>query len=1061
MNGEVQLIVKVPGTKPSGTILATESGVIDTSTTPQSVFSYPNDMSAYVGGYVQMQSLINGDLGTFYISAVTLDNPAFAYISPTNTQLFSTAPWNFATTDLPNFNYMQAVPAIVDMYLDLFENESISQNWKFQDLNNFTAQGAFSREFRVPFSDNNQKALGSLFDVNTDAGANNYFHYKLPAEIRIDTLPIATGYIRVRKIYKQMNRIHEVEIAFYAETPDLVRNIGDKKLVDIADLTTLDEIVSYDIVTTPTSERIWTLCDRGQRWSEGGEANTRSLITATTPVWPADLTPAMNWWYLFEKIITEAGFELVAGTLNTLLSDYWMPWCNSRQLVASDSFNEQFFRVYNSASQLIGGALTTIPLDTEIFDNGGDFNPALEQYVTPTDGYYTFRFVNKFTVAGTVNNISYFLSVDGVDIFLEDFNVFNDTIIDFSYRIGIDAGSIVRFKIKTNNATPAVTLVAGDGTYSTSIVELVKTEFNFGQTIYYNLNAPDMKQIDFVTDVIKMHNCAIVPDRANPTKIYIVPQNSYLGSGTTLDWTSKLDTSKDVVIGSTVDLQKSKFQFTYTAGDDIISKQYQVANRIYGDYEAVGYTINPNTTPSDFAIGDQKIQLVTRSTPSGLVKGSGYVIPIFLNDQLEFVAPGARCLYEAGTYDVQLYDDGISAAVNTSVPVLNNYSVLVPELDDYDLNWAPEVPAQPILGNPYNNLFNLYWRTYMNALYSPEARMMEANFALDLKDILTFSFADKIWIQDSYWRIVEISDYKVGMYESTKVKLLKFLEDVEDCASTPVSVSVNGEVNFEDGNGDPVAATQDCCSRYGYNWDEVNAVCWAFTPTGDRPNSGVNGNATSPAPRVIKAATQTRSIVNSVITGETIEIAIGNKDMLAAGENLRLVQDVQGSTLLGKNVYTNLPGIHIGGGYRNGDVGNANYTGWAQMGMVVLQDYPTIATSGDVVDLLIEGVAGQYINIPDDTVWSCILNVVIRDATGASETSLHHFTLDKIGNAANASAITTLNTIGAIGTNVFTFGIDTATNPDEHRINITFTGGTYPAGFQISSTLQYQQMKLT
>jgi hypothetical protein len=1066
MNGEVQLIVKVPGTKPSGTILATESGVIDTNTTPQSVFSYPNDMSAYVGGYVQMQSALYGDLGTFYISAVTLDNPAYAFISPTNTQLFSTAPWNFANTDLPNFNYMQAVPAIVDMYLDLFENESISQNWKFQDLNNFTAQGAFSREFRVPFSDNNQKALGSLFDVNTDAGANNYFHYKLPAEIRVDTLPIATGYIRVRKIYKQMNRIHEVELAFYAETPDLVRNIGDKKLVDIADLTTLDEVVSYDLVTTPTSERIWTLCDRGQRWSEGGEANTRSLVTASTPVFAEDLTPALSWWYLFEKIITDAGFELVAGTLNSLLSNYWMPWCNQSSLIGSDSFNSLFFRAYNSAQVGIGNTFTAIPINTELFDNNGNFNTATYTYTAPGGGWYTFRAVLKFSTVFTANpwNIIVALEVNGLTNFNEMFtgSVTNNSIVDCDLRIALNTGDVVRLVVLQSNlaVNNQLYVQAGDGTFNKTLFEINKTELFFGQTIYYNLNAPDMKQIDFVTDVIKMHNCAIVPDRANPTKIYIVPQNSYLGSGTTLDWTSKLDTSKDVVIGSTVDLQKSKFQFTYAAGDDIISKQYQVANRIYGDYEAVGYTINPNTTPSDFAIGDQKIQLVTRSTPSGLVKGSGYVIPIFLNDQLEFVAPGARCLYEAGTYDVQLYDDGISAAVNTSVPVLNNYSVLVPELDDYDLNWAPEVPAQPILSNPYNNLFNLYWRTYMNALYSPEARMMEANFALDLKDILTFSFADKIWIQDSYWRIVEISDYKVGMYESTKVKLLKFLEDVEDCASTPVSVSINGEVNFEDGNGDPVAATQDCCSRYGYNWDEVNAVCWAFTPTGDRPNSGVNGNATNPAPRVIKAAAQTRSIVNSVITGETIEIAIGNKDMLAAGQHLTLTKDVQGSTLLGKNVSTNLPGIHIGGGYRDGVVGGTS-PAWAQFGFFVLQKRPTIITSGDVVDLDIEGVPGEYINIDNDNVWSCILNVLIRDTTGASETSIHHFTFDKIGGVANASAITTLNTIGAIGTNVFTFGIDTATNPDEHRINVTVTGGTYPEQFSMNATLQYQQSKYT
>ncbi len=80
MNGEVQLIVKVAGTAPSGIVTATESGVINDSVNPQQVFSYPNDMSAYVGGYVQIQSLTFGDLGTYYISGVDINNPAFEYL---------------------------------------------------------------------------------------------------------------------------------------------------------------------------------------------------------------------------------------------------------------------------------------------------------------------------------------------------------------------------------------------------------------------------------------------------------------------------------------------------------------------------------------------------------------------------------------------------------------------------------------------------------------------------------------------------------------------------------------------------------------------------------------------------------------------------------------------------------------------------------------------------------------------------------------------------------------------------------------------------------------------
>ena len=1053
MNGEVQLIVTAGSTgystsgpyttafNPAG---GTVANIADIGNPPANLITIGTIITGPNGGLVTTSTVVAFDPNT---GDITFD----AYLDYSN----------ISPTPVSQDIYIDTlVDTFTQSYIDLYENESISQNWKFQDLSNFTAQGAFSREFRVPFSENNQLALGALFDVNVTAGTANYFHYKLNAEIRVDTLPIATGYVRVRKVYRQSNRINEVELAFYAETPDLVRNIGEKKLKDITDLTNLDEVVSYQNVTNPNATRIWTLCDRGQIWSEGGEVNSRSLLTAATPVWPSDLTPSLRYDYLLEKIFEDAGFELVGGTLLTTLSNYYMPWLNSSNIIGTDSFNNYLFTAYNSASLLLTTSSATVSVNTEIFDNNGDFNTATFAYTTPSGGYYTFRFRNKFTVAGQINNVSYFLEIDGIDVFLENYNVFNNQIVDFTYRIGIDAGSVVKFKIKSNNTTPAVTLVAGDGTYETSVFEVIKTEFLYGQSIIYNFNAPDAKQIDFVTDIIKMHNCAIVPDRAIPNKVYVVPQNSYLGSGNVLDWTSKLDASKDMTISSTVDLQKAKFQFTYSAGEDNLSVQYKNVNRVYGDYEAVGYTTNPNTEPSDFAIGDQKIQLVTQSTPCGPINGSGVIMPIFLNRELQFQLPGMRCLFDAGSTNIQLYDDNLATAVLTSVSLLNHYSQINADIDDEDLNWAPEIPAYSIVSNPYNNLFNQYWRTYMNALYSPEARIMEASFALDLKDILTFQFSDKIWIQDSWWRILEINDYKVGMNESTSVKLIKLIENTEDCSSTPVSISVNGEVNFEDGNGDPVASTQDCCQRYGYNWDEANAVCWAFVPNVERPSTGVSGNPTSPASRPTQAAVENRSILDSVVSGTDVTIAVGNTNMLAVGSRLELTQDVGGSNLLGKNTYTSLPGVHLGGGYKDGLTTSVE-KGWAQHGIVVLHRKDSWLTSGTNLAYYVEGIAGEYMNIPDETVWSVLLNVTIIDAGNNYYTGQFSLAMRKVAGVATVSAITAINQINNTAY-TFTMGVNVAANPAEHRLYLNVAGGgTFPANLITTASIQYQHSKIS
>jgi hypothetical protein len=957
------------------------------------------------------------------------------------------------------------IDTVVPYYLDLFENESISQNWKFQDLSNFTAQGAFSREFRIPFSERNQVALGALFDVNVTASDANYFHYKLPAEIRVDTLPIATGYIRVRKVYRQLNRINEVEIAFYAETPDLARNIGEKKLSDISDLLTLDEVVNYQNVTTATSKRIWTFLDRGQIWSIQNYPNTRPIADLNEPVWPADLTPAINWWYMFEEIFKDAGFELVAGTLQNILQEYWMPFCNTRQLKGSDYYNNFLFRAYASGFTGLtqGGTGVIADIDTETYDNNNNFDTATNTYTTPNDGYYTFHIYIKFEIASLQQrDVIVGLKIDGDFIPYDTFTINNYDVVDFTWRIGIDAASSVQLWAYTLAPDYDVSMMGYEPLFArqNTFIELQKTEFNFGQTVYHNLNAPDMKQIDFVTDVIKMHNCAIVPDRTTSNKLYVVPQNSYLGSGDILDWTSKLDTSKDIVLTSTVDLQKGKFKFTYTAGDDVLSQKYKNANRIYGDYEVSGYTVNPNYAASDFATGDQTIQLVTRSTPSGdLIGLSQRPMQFFYNDSLEFVPPGPRCLYNCYDRIVALYDDSINAAVYTDIPVLNHYNERIPDIFDYDLNWAPESPGYPITGNPYNNLFNTYWRGYMNSLYNPDARIMEAFFALDLKDIITFKFSDKIWIQDCYWRILEVSDYKIGLQESTKVKLLKFLDDVEDCFSTPVSVSVNGEVNFQDAQGDPVEPSQDCCTRYGYNWDEANGVCWAFTLSGSRPTTNVDGSPTNPSPRPTAAQTRNQFVTGSIINGTDISIHFGNSNMLAVGNKLELTAPVNGSNLLGKNVTTNLPGMHLGGGWKNGNIASAE-KGWAQSGEVIMH-YKDAWIDSQIYDLFVEGVNGFYLELSDDTIWSCFMKATIVDAANNVCTGQYSFQLSKFAGVAYMQGVNVIDEInGTIYT--FTFNIDTTTNTAQHRLNLQVTGlGALSQTFIVTASIQYQQNKIT
>jgi hypothetical protein len=725
---------------------------------------------------------------------------------------------------------------------------------------------------------------------------------------------------------------------------------------------------------------------------------------------------------------------------------------------------------------------------TEVFDNDNAFNSTLGYWTASAGGQFTFYINLLFTTAGTgiqtytTRITPNYVVIRGGTVLL------NDSLTVTTYQIGIGGtGSGTLNRTLTLNLLPGdivyfgftyvnlefdgtqigfdplvdVEISAGNGAQNASIIGINSATISSNQIISYPLNAPDMRQIDFVNDVIKMHNCAIIPSRIVPNQIAIIPQNNYLGTGDVVDWTGKLDISKDVMMGSTVDVQKATFQFTYTAGEDAYSKLYKDANRVYGDFKSEGYTINPSTAPSDFVIGDQKITLVTRSAPAALIPGTSTPIQCFYNEQLEYVAPGPRCLYNANTDPINLFNEVTSSATpTTAVPVLNHYSNTYPTVDDYDLNWAPEVPPHVVTvsGNPYNNLFNLYWRNYMNEIYSPEGRIMEAFFALDLKDILTFSFADKIWIQDSYWRILEITDYKVGYNESTKIKLIKFLDQINDCSSTPVGVSINGEVNFEDGEGDPVEATEDCCSRYGYFWDEVNGVCWAFNNGGQFRNSIV---ATNSSPSVTTAVQRLNIIPYSIINGTKLAIEGANSSMLMVGQDLSLTKNVGRSNLLGTNATINLPGLHIGGGYRSGNP-TSTETGWAQSGVTHFHVKDNFATAGATQELLIEGVTGEHLDIPDSTTMSCMLNLTIQDEMQNDiDVALLSFGLTKVAGIAYATPVTVISN-DTFGTGyTYTITIDTTTNTAQHRIVLTINAApSFPITLISTASLHYQQNKL-
>lgn len=752
--------------------------------------------------------------------------------------------------------------------LDLYENEKLHLNFKFTDITDFSAVGNYSREFRIPASKTNVDFFGAIYNVNFDG----WFDYRIKTEATLtsNTIPVATGHIQVKRVYWSQGKLFEFEVVFFGEVPNLSRALNEKMLRDISTIANgdLDYELLYDnVANDPNEHTILTLCDKFNLTASNPEGqpiyyNENDAQYGGAPLYVGHLTPSVKAKYLFDQILADANISYASDYLDSILDNVYVPFVNSQYLNGENSTGAIASNLA-LASNINNITLNTTSSTYLLYNQLTEYEDASNSwssgiFTAPSTGTYTFRFWlhgsatrnNTNTDLSNTTLTVLFLINDSLLVNLNQLaiipqqgtatatNVACDVLKTFPMNAGDTMKIVFGFNGEAigNGAEPSCDLdLIGNGSndYTGTGIELqtVTSQLYGNVNVFMKFNAPEMKQIDFIKSIQQMFNLVFVPDKTLSNTLRIEPMNEYIASGNTLDWTQKLDVKKDIVYSPTTDLQKKKFTFTYSADGDLCNKVYQDNGRVYGRYEV---TENDFDVINDFATGEEKIELAFASTPSNGIDGSDVVVPKFLNESGEFVTPKPRILYHFANFNVQMYDEVADDVVQTSVKSLNNYSVMNAGVNDLDLNFAPEVPLHTINASPYNNLYNRFWRNYYREIYDGQARLMEGYFALTLEDIFTFSFADKIWIVDSWWRLLDIEGYVLGEMDTTKVKLIRVLDIDNSCDAIPVSANRDKSLNWEDSSGNPAEATEDCCRRYGYFWNSANDTCYSIPASGTK-----------------------------------------------------------------------------------------------------------------------------------------------------------------------------------------------------------------------------------
>ena len=706
--------------------------------------------------------------------------------------------------------------------VDLYENAPINLNYRFTDVSQVNkSKGSFSQTFRVPATKSNLDFFGGI--INPDVRERNGLlnttwnvKKKVRAELAYKTIPIMDGSVQLKRVVRQKKQYYDLELVFFGESVDIAQSIGQKKLSDLT-LTSVDHDVNVGNIVSSWFETgsfpldgdvKYGIMDKGSNWS--GE-----IWTSSDPLKQAELTPYLRAYYILERIFTEAGFTISSTFLNTdAFQDIYMPlFSGGPDLLKSDDFGD------NSASAGLASDQTTtsttgVTIDlVETVDGGSDpsnnFNNSTHKYTAAVTAEHFFE-VSAFVTNGSAQIIH---TTSGVETVIGTLPPGGSEPF-VSGSVFMESGSTLHLKMIANAASTATASgtdqAYGLGTYLN--VTFVNDPIS-GFTMDTALNMPDFKQIDFVSSLQKMFNLVFIPDALDPSTIKIEPFQDFVASGTKKDWTSKLDFTSDIVIEPTADIQFSKYKFTHAEGGDFLNDAIQRGlDRVYGEMEILDLE-------NDFSQGDYLTQDGFAPHTMSLIPDNSYQVHRCIQANGAGVAkPKPRLAYWNGLSSqypsYQLRQDNGTPGSSSLFPVFSNYSDVIPTVSSLDLNYGFEFPMIPSAGHPFNTLYQTYWAGLVNELYSSDARLLTCKMLLTSQDIQDFQFSDQIYIEGTYYRVLEITGFDATRVAPCSVKLIKILTNIADCDDTPTGVDSSGNVTFNNSATD--FGSKECCEKYGY-----------------------------------------------------------------------------------------------------------------------------------------------------------------------------------------------------------------------------------------------------
>ena len=367
-----------------------------------------------------------------------------------------------------------------------------------------------------------------------------------------------------------------------------------------------------------------------------------------------------------------------------------------------------------------------------------------------------------WSIFSTINGLGQGTTVTGTTGVGPSLRYLLNSQINVSY-ITLRPGEQIRFKFIFGQGGTPVFATIDNGKFIIETKEVIRNT--------------DMSARDFLLSLIGAFNLYVEPSRFNSNKLIIEPFNEYY-SDSFVDWTDKVDISKDITIEPISSITSKTYKFTYDEDSDFYNTQYKNSTgEVYGTHEV--------TVETEFTDKQSLIKLKYAATPISDEANNGkIIIPAIFKDSLRTPVDSEkpRLFYWTGIRFAtdNFFVGGIDTSDVFDLPMFGYAGHLDNPIDaTLDINFGINEDLRYYFGTSYafrlteNTLFNTYYADYIEELTNSNSRLVTMYMKLNSYDITTLSFRKLYWIHGVLYRLQKISDYNPLTGESALCEFIK------------------------------------------------------------------------------------------------------------------------------------------------------------------------------------------------------------------------------------------------------------------------------------------------